>query len=741
MCVNKWVPVRSGCRRWLLLAAAVVGVALPENAASAASGTWGAGHYHYADGRVCHNGPSSEPLAAWTVSGGHRAYLTRTVSSTGAVDSAAPPVPSAGRPEPAVAVSPGSEFADAEDIAATAYLLSHGGDPATIAAAVLAQTDPGRVPSCVSPGAASAELASARAHSGPYEIHVTVPTGKVRIGQAVTVTVTVTRATGQPAPDVSVTVSVPGANDAHAVTDAGGTARIPVTVTSATADTLPVTATAAASVGLREAGITARRSETNPSGASVPAVFAAPPTSFSGQGVLAVDRTAHPAVETQVPSHLVRTGAAFAPTGVVSGLNGHRASVAFDLLGPLALKNKTLCPGIDAADWKVQQTHVAATVSVGLTGDGTAAPHTSAPARPGCYALRTTVSTTDGAPAVTKRSLATVVAVLDASVRNADSTPAIFAPTSGRSGRLSGALQVGNTYGLAATVATRLVGPIKPADGDCSAAAGAWRDAPSDRLPADVSGRTDSSAAAKTVSGPGGYRFTAAAPDGVGCYRARPVLVLTGPGGDTLSLAAPGYTPVYVVHPTVTATVRRTWSVSPAPVPVQVSVEGLYGLAAHVHTRMYVVPPDPAGCNEATFNGARPAGRGPAAPVPAAKGTVTVDVRSGPTPSIGCYAVVPEVTVDANPAVTVAGRLGSAGSTLIAGVDPDQQTRTVAKHSKAGTDASFIIAMSALGAALLVIAARVALIAWRGRYWPTDEDGAIGPPVPPAGIGLVADDG
>jgi hypothetical protein len=174
---------------------------------------------------------------------------------------------------------------------------------------------------------------------------------------------------------------------------------------------------------------------------------------------------------------------------------------------------------------------------------------------------------------------------------------------------------------------------------------------------------------------------------------------------------------------------------------VHVSVDGLYGLAAHVRTAMYVVPPDPAGCGQATFTSARPAGKGPAAAVPTAHGLVSVEVKSGPTPSVGCYAVVPEVSLDADPNVTVAGQLGSAGSTLIAGVDPDRQTHARAGYSGDDTDLSFVIAMAGLGAALLVIAARVGFVAYRGRFGPDDDWALSGRAVPPAGLGLVADDG
>src|SRR3954454_17365359 len=126
-----------------LAAGASLALATAAPAPAASPGTWGAGHYPYVDGTVCHSGPTTSPLAAWAVSGGHRAYLTRAVNSNGRFDSAAPPVPSAGTPAAPIDVGPGPEFASQHDVAAIAYLLDHGGAAATTAAALLAPTDPG----------------------------------------------------------------------------------------------------------------------------------------------------------------------------------------------------------------------------------------------------------------------------------------------------------------------------------------------------------------------------------------------------------------------------------------------------------------------------------------------------------------------------------------------------------------------------------------------------------------------
>jgi len=122
--------------RALTVAGAVL-AAFPASA-SAAGGTWGAGQYPYADGRVCRSGLQTSPLAAWVVDGGHRGYLTRSLTSDGRVDSGAPPIATAGTPQPAVPVTAGAEFPSDHDVAAVAYLLDRGGDAAALAAAVLA---------------------------------------------------------------------------------------------------------------------------------------------------------------------------------------------------------------------------------------------------------------------------------------------------------------------------------------------------------------------------------------------------------------------------------------------------------------------------------------------------------------------------------------------------------------------------------------------------------------------------
>ena len=115
----------------------------------------------------------------------------------------------------------------------------------------------------------------------------------------------------------------------------------------------------------------------------------------------------------------------------------------------------------------------------------------------------------------------------------------------------------------------------------------------------------------------------------------------------------------------------------------------------------------------------------------ATAGVVTVDVTSGPTTRVGCYAVVPVVTVDANPAVSVAGPLGLAGTTLIAGIDPDPHSRRASESHSAGSSTALLVTAGCVVAALLAVILRVAFVAWRER------DG--GPRQPPGGdLGLLS---
>jgi hypothetical protein len=237
-------------------------------------------------------------------------------------------------------------------------------------------------------------------------------------------------------------------------------------------------------------------------------------------------------------------------------------------------------------------------------------------------------------------------------------------------------------------------------------------------VPADV--RAGPSAAT-TIDRDGTFRYSVAAPTAVGCYRAQPELTLVGAGGDTLPLPTEASRPVYRLHPTLTAEVERTWAVSPAAVPVRVSVDGLFGLAAHVRTTMYAAAADPGGCARATFADAARTATGPAAAIPATPGMVSVAVNSGPTPKVGCYAVVPELTIDAAPSVRVAGAVGVPGSTLIAGIDPNQGTKRPAQRGATGNSVAFVVTMCVVGGLMLAVAARVGLLAWRERNGPLDD--------------------
>ncbi len=737
------MPVRLIRRAWIALAVVALSLTVPLGAATAAAGTWGAGHYPYADGRVCVSGPSTQPLAAWSVSGGHRAYLTQGLSSTGRLDSGAPPIPSAGTANAASDVLAGGEFGTDQDVATFAYLVAHGGDAAAVAAAVLAQTDPGDEPSCADAAAANALIADARRHAGPYQLSVDVGPGKARVGQPITVSATVQNPSGAPVPDVRVTFAGPdgGGSAPAAVTDAQGVAHATVTIGSAVAGTATVTATASVSVRLEEATITAQRSATNPTGSSVPAVYAAPATPYSGSTTLPVDQTAHPVISTTLPGRLVRTDTPFVPRARVTGLNGHSADVSFNLLGPLPLAKGTLCGSIPASRWSDKNIRIAATTSATITGDVTAEGGELTAGEDGCYAVQTTLTTADATPAVTRKAPPAVVAVLTTSITTGDPVPAVFAAGKTSSDQLTGTSHVGDTYGLSAEIKVVLTGPIAPANGDCAPEAPAWRRAARQSVVAKVGNSGDRTPTAPSVKGAGSYTYAVPPPDQVGCYHAHPVLVVSSADGATLSVAAETETPVYVLHPTVTAEVEQTWSVTPQPVPVQVSVDGLFGLAAHVRTNMYVKPADPGGCDRVAFAGATRAAAGPAAAVPAAPGTVTVQVKSGPTPKVGCYAVVPEVTIDANPQVIVAGALGTAGSTLIAGVDPNQPGRAAAQHTRSGTGVAFVVAMTVLAALILAVVLRVGFVAWRDRLEPAGESWFTGPSRPtPGGFGLIGDE-
>jgi len=679
-------------------------------AAAAAGGTWGAGHYRYADGRVCAEGGRTSPLAAWTVDGGHRAYLTQAVTSDGHTDSAVPPIPGAGTAQPAAPVTAGGQFAADADVAAVAYLLAGGGDAAQLAADVLAQTDPSALPSCADPNASFSALSRARQLAGPYQVAVTAPSGKLQPGAAGPVSATVHAQSGAPVPNARVTFSSPDATpeSVSAVTDATGTAQAQLRIRAGAPAAVNLTATTSVVTGLLEATVIATPSVTNPTGASVSAVYPAPPSPYSAQASVAVDQTAHPVVSSALGSRLAAVDNGFVPRARVRGLNGHAADVTFDLLGPRPLKDGRQCAGIDASAWKGM--NVATTSNTTVTGDGPVTGGSLTPGAAGCYALRTTVATVDATPAAVKVAPLVVVTVVDTTLSRADDQPAVTTPRT--AGPITGQLNVGNLHGLHGTVQVSFTGPIDPADGDCGPDAPGWSKAPHHSSAATVQAVDGRSA---KVTADGRYEYSVPAPSAVGCYHAQPALVLTDADGQRLTLATSDSRDAYVLDPSISAAVRQTWSVTPDPVPVSVEVSGLFGLAAHVHVAMYSAAANEGGCAQASFSSATHAGDGPDVDLPARPGIVSVLAESGPTTKQGCYAVVPELVLTANPRVRVSAPVGGPDTTLIAGIDPDTRIRPTAQHGDPGTPLGFVIAGCVLAGLLALAIVRVGFVAWRDR--------------------------
>ena len=60
---------------------------------------------------------------------------------------------------------------------------------------------------------------------------------------------------------------------------------------------------------------------------------------------------------------------------------------------------------------------------------------------------------------------------------------------------------------------------------------------------------------------------------------------------------------------------EQVWSLSPAPVPVQVRIAGTYGQAGSVRIRMLWTPADPLGCGHADYRAATVVALGEAADV------------------------------------------------------------------------------------------------------------------------------
>ena len=619
--------------------------------AAATPGVWGVQQATYVDGTVCSNAGTTSPLASWNFGDPSLDFLLTSVTSTGVSDSAL--LPQAGAPGRTVAPLTPGQFGMAQtDIATFAALISllgSGPDPdaAETASAILQTSDPGAVPTCVPAAAAQALEAQAAHLAGPYTITVTPATSPVQAGAASSVTVRVTNAQGQPVPNVAVTLSstAPLFNGGTAAAGrTGGTGLAQVSFTAPQDPTLTsatITASAAVSVGLEAVTVSADAGQQYAS-----AVYADPPTTFQGSVSLPVSQGAKPVLTSKLSTTAISTGTSLSLAVELTGMFGHAGQATFSVAGPLKLDPSKLCGGLGPASFR--GAGAAAHSQVSVVGDSDLTGGQWQPSAAGCYLFSSAVITSNATPQASANGPPTVITVVDTT---AAATPdhSVIGPA----GQVTTTVQVAHSYQRAGALATTLVGPITPGDGNCVGAD--WSKAPTAALPV-----------AKTA-GDGSYAVTTGPLRKVGCYQLHSALQLAVSPTATATVPFTFANPagiVYVLSPTVSAAADVTSVASPATVNASVTVQNTFGQSGHVTLQMYQVPDDEFACRRADFGHAALLGEGPPAAI---TGDGSVDVTSGPTPKLGCYALVPKLVMDANASVVATGSPNTS-DTVLAGV-------------------------------------------------------------------------
>lgn len=709
--------IRRSLAAVLALPLALAGLLLASSPADAAAGTWGAGHYRFAEGAICKipgsgapNAPANYtvPFAAWDVSGG-RGYLMRPISSDGTRDSAAPPVSAAGTPTVSDVVPGQYGFTSAQDIAAFAAVLNSGGSAKAIAAAVYARFGPAPAQCGISDDGVTQRGAD---QAGPYRVAVQADRKQVELGQAATVTATVTTASGHPVSGVKVTFSAGSGNlgPSEVWTDGAGHASTSITApTGSNLDSVGVTAQASAATGLKVVTVAATPSATNPTGASVAAIVAAGSSTAQGAVTVPVDMTASPVLHTATDSRGVALGQAFVASAKVTGMRGHTGQAQFSILGPVSPDAHGDCTNVKFS----QQTPVAArTDTVTIVGDRTFTASGWQPGKVGCYLTVAHLNTIDARPAVTAASgfdgTSAIVTVINVSGK-------LVVPhaVSGPSGLAASVTPV-NAEGRTVAASATLAGPVRPrADGSCADAD--FGGAPKHEVDGE---RADTSA-----PGAAADALDLKAPDvsAGGCYRWTPTLAVAveGVGRVTVPVAGSGAT-VLVMTPQVSVSADQVWSTTPNAVTAHVRLLGTYGHAAHVTLGLQYVPTPPKGCSYADFSHAKTAADGPSAAVKAGQDTAVA--KTGAMPDPGCYNPVATVAMDEDTSITgkstfdAANTIG-AGVPLANAVDAAPQDKPSGRAADGGSQTRAFVAFGSFVGLELVIAIVIAIQAWlrRGR--------------------------
>lgn len=703
-----------------VLLATLTGFALHSGRADAAPGTFDGATY--SNGVICPATSTADavPLVAWTlpdsdtpayalgqVTDSHRPATNGTASSISPID------------------------LPATQAATLAWLITHPGDSNTAAttaetaALIAATTSPSpAITDCLSAGvghtsshATAALWNKATRRAGPYTITVTPGSPTLTLGTATTVTATVTSATGDPVPGMTVTFTAENAtfDTDTATTDGSGTAHTVLTVPDdSTATSIQVTATLTASVSLTQ------RTQRG----HVTLVHAAAARTFTGLASVPVQTETHPELTATTSATTVLPGTVVHGTVHISGMTGHAATGTIALVGPLPFPTDgqgctTIADGTWTTALNTDNTH-ALTVTeqpIAVHGDGTYGQLNAAPTKPGCYSITGTITTTNAIPN-TDGTLgfgqpAQTITVLPVKVHAAADHSGVAV-----AGTQSATVSVTSTDpAVTATVrdVTGTLYGVRPSrDGGCPQ--GGWNNTPTigdTTIATDADGSAHLSTSDITELGCYAYRLSAtidAGANGHVSYTLTP-----GQGGSTILVLQP------IVQIVNSGDDNPTGHGIPVGGSATATVQ-VYGTLTQpaTITLKLATPTDPSlGCwgakypNLAADTSSNPKGLR-SGPATTTHGDGTYKVTSPKMPADGCYSLVPVLTLDKNPTVTVTGTPGDNASIAYAASSHLLHPLSSARH--AHSDRNRIWATAAIAAALLLlVVAAVVRIAWASR--------------------------
>jgi hypothetical protein len=595
--------------------------------AHAAPPGWGPEAIPYRAGIVCTDTAGSSALVSWpnaaTTAPGF-ALTPITADPTGTTVA-----------RPAVDTTSTAALNDRAASALAALLARHGDATspaiaAEVAAAVLDRgaADP-QTAQCLaaagggaSAAAAGALWAEASRLAGPYTVRVTVDTPKLTLGRPALVSAVVTAASGAPVPGVGVSfdsdanlsrtgasTDAAGRATTHVLVPIGSAARAAHVAAHAAVPGTPVVISEAGAVSLVAAGAT----DTVGDATNVP-----------------VDTTADPQLTINVDRALVLPGTDVRPSVAVTGLRGHTGTVRLVVRGPVPLQQDGHCP--NASSRQPQSVPVVNTPAVAVRGDGSYRTGLLRMTRPGCYELKSEVATTDAIPNVRRTTGGQNITVVPVHV-------SVDPPGQGVNGTgpLSARVRVTGLHAGLTDVNATLVGPTPPEDDSCTGVTPHGTTTPM---------QATSSRDALTVTSP---PLTT-----IGCYGVHVSGTVSVPGLGSIPLAwsPPVSATTFVVDPSATLAGISTSAVtSGEQLSASVTVSGSWTQPGQLTLQLRYLPYDWRGCLDRDWSGARTVG--PVGPATTTNGDGTYSVSSPAVPSVGCWKVVPTLTLTRNRAISV----------------------------------------------------------------------------------------